>query len=189
MSHWYLLWALSALWLAFEIWLVLRDRAQGKGKGDRDRGSFYVNFLSLAVGITAAGVIGGTRWFLPWKWTSIAYWIGFAVMLVGLGLRIWAIVVLGKSFRTTVETHESQGVVTSGPYALIRHPSYSGLVAVSVGYGIAVQNWFSLIVAVLIPLVALLYRIHVEEAVLESSLGSQYTDYQKRTRKLIPWIW
>jgi len=51
------------------------------------------------------------------------------------------------------------------------------------------QNLLSLLVAVLLPLTALLYRIHVEEKVLVSSLGSEYVEYQKRTKRLIPWVW
>ena len=51
------------------------------------------------------------------------------------------------------------------------------------------QNWLSLIFAVGLPLVALLYRIRIEEQELVSSLGSDYERYQKETKKLIPWIW
>ncbi len=57
------------------------------------------------------------------------------------------------------------------------------------GYGIAVQNWLSLAFAVVLPLIALLYRIHIEESVLVSSLGSDYEKYQSETKKLVPWLW
>lgn len=57
------------------------------------------------------------------------------------------------------------------------------------GYGIALMNWLSLVIAVGFPLVALLYRIHVEEAALALSIGSGYKDYQSQTKKLIPWVW
>jgi len=189
MRYWYLLWALLAGWVAYEIWLVVRERTEGKGRKERDKGSFYLNFIALAVGMTAAGEIGGFRWLLPWRWTASAYWIGFAVMLLGLSLRVWSILVLGKSFRTTVETHDSQTVVSNGPYRIIRHPSYGGLILMSLGFGLAVQNWVSLIVAVALPLAALLYRIHVEEAVLAAALGSDYREYQQRTKKLVPFLW
>ena len=189
MSYWYFLWALTAAWVAFELWLIVRDRAQGKGTREKDRGSLYFNFLSIAVGMTAAGEISGKGLLLPWRWTAAGFWIGFAIMLLGLSFRIWSILVLGKSFRTTVETHENQAVVSSGPYRILRHPSYSGLVVMCLGYGLAVQNWLSLFIVVALPLAALLYRIHVEEAVLVAALGSPYREYQKRTKKLVPWIW
>ena len=110
-------------------------------------------------------------------------------MVLSLSLRIWAIATLGSSFRTTVETHQDQEVVRRGPYRLVRHPSYTGLLLTCLGYGVAVQNWLSLIFAIGLPLVAILYRIHVEEAELVSSLGSDYERYRKETKTLIPWIW
>ena len=181
---------LSAIWVAFEIWLVVRDRIQGKGKIGKDKGTLYYNFIAIAVGITSSGILAGyTKFYFPWGRISIVFWIGFAIMLLGLTLRIWAVAVLGKSFRTTVETHSNQKVEKSGPYRFIRHPSYSGLILMCFGYGIAVQNWLSLIIALGLPLVALLYRIHVEEAVLVTSLGSEYEEYKHHTKRLIPWIW
>ena len=57
------------------------------------------------------------------------------------------------------------------------------------GFGIALQNWLSLAFAIMLLLVALLYRIRIEEAVLVSSLGSNYEKYQRETKKLVPWVW
>ena len=182
--------SLAAVWVLFEIWLVARDRRQGKGKTEKDRGTLLYNFLSLIVGITAAGLISGySRLFFPGGRTTIVFMIGFVIIVFGLVLRIWAVWALGTSFRTTVETHENQKVKRDGPYRLTRHPSYSGLLLIACGYGIAVQNWLSFVVAIGLPLAALLYRIHVEEAFLVKSLGAEYQEYQKQTKRLIPWIW
>ena len=185
-----LLTIISIIWIAFEISLVIRDRIQGKGKTGRDRGSIFINFIAMFLGITVAGVLSGNSGFLfPGAWSNIVYFIGACIMVLGFGLRIWAIVILGSSFRTTVETHTGQGVVKSGPYKLVRHPSYTGLILMCMGFGIAVQNWLSLAFAVLLPLFALLYRIRIEEAALVSSLGPDYKEYQAETKKLVPWIW
>jgi len=185
-----LLTALTAIWVAFELWLMVRDKAEGKGKTAKDRGTRYYNFIAIAVGLTIAGVLSGkSAFFFPWGRSHSVFWVGFAIMLLSLCLRIWAIATLGSSFRTTVETHQNQKVVRKGPYKLVRHPSYTGLLFTCLGYGIAVQNWLSLLFAVVLPLIALLYRIHVEEAELIFSLGPDYKEYQKETNKLIPWIW
>jgi protein-S-isoprenylcysteine O-methyltransferase Ste14 len=185
-----LLTAVSAIWIAFEIWLMLRDRLHGRGKTKDDRGSRYFNLIAIAVGIMGAALTNGyLRFFFPGGRSDTVFAIGLAIMLLGLGLRIWAVVTLGASFRTTVETHDAQKVVRRGPYKLIRHPSYSGLLLMCCGYGIAVQNWLSLAIAVLLPLAALLYRIHIEEAAMVSSMGSDYSEYRKNTKKLLPWVW
>jgi protein-S-isoprenylcysteine O-methyltransferase Ste14 len=104
-------------------------------------------------------------------------------------LRYWSIYILGKYFRTTVEVEESQKIVQKGPYKWIRHPSYSGIILFCIGYGIAVQNWLSLIIAVSLPTIALLYRIKIEEEALVKGIGTEYEVYQKKTKKLIPGIW
>ncbi len=185
-----LLTTISIVWIVFEIFLVVRDRLQGKGKARNDRGTLYYNFIAIAVGMTVASVLeGNSKFFFPSRWSDTVFWIGLCIMLLGLGLRIWAVVTLGASFRTTVETHKDQQVVRSGPYRLVRHPSYTGLILMCFGFGIALQNWLSLAFAVILPLIALLYRIQIEEAVLASSLGSEYKKYQSETKKIVPWVW
>ena len=185
-----LLYFVSFIWIVFEAWLIFRDRIQGKGKVTNDRGSRYLNIAAIFLGITFASVLHGFHKFLfPGGSSDAGFFIGVAIFLVGFGLRVWAVAVLGKSFRTTVETHEDQRVVRSGPYRLLRHPSYSGLLLMCLGYGVAVQNLLSLAVAFLLPLAALLYRIRIEERALVSSLGPAYKQYQNETKKLLPWLW
>jgi len=182
--------AFCGLWIAFELWLMLRDRAQGKGKTVKDRGTRYYNFIAMIVGLTLAGILSGrSAFFFPWGRSYTVFWIGYAIMALSLAFRVWAIVTLGSSFRTTVETHKNQKVVRQGPYAVLRHPSYTGLLFTCAGFGIAVQNWLSFLLAVALPLVALLYRIRVEEEELVLALGAEYQEYQGKTKKLIPWLW
>ena len=181
---------IPAIWIAFEIWLVLRDKSRGKGKTPSDKGTRYFNFIAITIAIAMAAILNGIPGFVfPGGKTPVMFFVGIAIMLIGMALRYWAVATLGAAFRTTVETDQGQKVVSAGPYKLIRHPSYSGWLLACCGYGVAVQNWLSLLAAVLIPLAALLYRIHVEEAILVSALGPEYVEYQKRTKRLIPWIW
>jgi protein-S-isoprenylcysteine O-methyltransferase Ste14 len=185
-----LLIAISTILIVLEIGLVIRDNARGKGKTASDKGTRYFNFIAITVGIVAAVILNGVQKFVfPGGKTPVVFFVGIAIMLLGMVLRYWAVATLGAFFRTTIETDQDQKVVSSGPYRLIRHPSYCGWILVCLGYGIAVQNWLSVLVVVALPLGALLYRIQIEERVLASSLGSAYVEYQKKTKKLIPWIW
>jgi protein-S-isoprenylcysteine O-methyltransferase Ste14 len=185
-----LLLLIPAIWIALEIGLVIKDHSRGKGKTTSDKGTRYFNFVAITVGITAAAILNGVQKFVfPGGKTSTVFFIGIAIMLIGMALRYWAVITLGSSFRTTIETETGQKVISAGPYKLIRHPSYSGWLLICLGYGIAVQNWLSLITAVSLPLVALLYRIHAEENALISTLGSEYVEYQKHTKRLIPRVW
>jgi protein-S-isoprenylcysteine O-methyltransferase Ste14 len=181
---------IPTIWIAFEIGLVIRDNSRGKGKTASDKGTRCFNFVAITVGITVAAILNGIQKFVfPGGKTSTVFFVGIAIMLIGMALRYWAVITLGASFRTTIETERGQKVISAGPYKLIRHPSYSGWLLICLGYGIAVQNWLSLIVVVALPLAALLYRIHAEEKTLVSTLGIEYVEYQKRTKRLVPRVW
>jgi protein-S-isoprenylcysteine O-methyltransferase Ste14 len=110
-------------------------------------------------------------------------------MWLGLAIRVWAIAALGRAFRTTVEVDPAQAVVSTGPYRWVRHPSYTGLLLIVAGFGLAVGNWLALGVCAVLPLPALLRRIHIEEAELTDVLGDRYRAYQEQTKRLIPGVW
>src|ERR1700690_1974172 len=142
----------SILWIVFEILLVVRDQLQGKGKAGKDRGTLYYNVLAIALGMTVASVLNGnSKFFFHGHWSDTVFWIGLFIMWLGLGLRIWAVVTLGASFRTTVETHKDQQVIRRGPYRLVRPPSYTGLILMCFGFGISLQNWLSLAFSAMLP--------------------------------------
>jgi hypothetical protein len=83
---------LLVFWIAFEIWLVFRDRFKGKGKTGKDNGTRYFNFIALTVGLTVASIIRTNPiFFFPGGRSYSGYWIGIGIMLVGFGIRLWAI--------------------------------------------------------------------------------------------------
>jgi protein-S-isoprenylcysteine O-methyltransferase Ste14 len=112
-----------------------------------------------------------------------------AVMWLGLVVRTWAIGSLGRSFRTTVEVDQGQAVVAHGPYRWIRHPSYAGVLLITLGYGLALDNWIALALTTVVPAIAMLRRITVEERALVDMLGAPHTAYRARTHRLVPRVW
>jgi len=177
-------------WAAFEFWLLLRDRAARAGSTERDRGTRTMLVLAWLVAVATAELAAGT-----WRTRPVAAlgaWslpAGLAVMWAGVALRVWAVTVLGSAFRTTVQVDAGQVVVDRGPYRFVRHPSYTGLMIVAVGTGLALGSWLSLAALALLPLAALLRRIAVEEAALAEVLGQPYLTYTERTKRLVPGIW
>jgi protein-S-isoprenylcysteine O-methyltransferase Ste14 len=79
-------------------------------------------------------------------------------------------------------------VVESGPYRLIRHPSYTGALLALFGIALALTNWASLAAIILGNAVGFGYRVMVEERALSCALGQSYSVYMRRTRRLIPFI-
>jgi protein-S-isoprenylcysteine O-methyltransferase Ste14 len=115
--------------------------------------------------------------------------LGVSIIAAGAALRIWAVVTLGRFFKITVTIQPDHHVVDIGPYRHLRHPSYTGLLLIFAGVGIAFGNWLSVLALVAFPLAGILIRIRVEEAALTAALGESYAAYAARTDRLIPGVW
>ncbi len=180
----------AAVWALFEVYLLVRDRVRSKGRTDHDAGTraiirvvIYATFISgiaAAYKVPALAVTSGDGWALT---------VGVTLMWLGLIIRVWAVVSLGRAFRTTVEVDAEQMIVTTGPYRWVRHPAYTGLLILLAGFGLSLANWLSLAVFVALPTIAVLRRIKVEEAELTRVLGDRYKTYQIGTKHLIPGVW
>jgi protein-S-isoprenylcysteine O-methyltransferase len=116
-------------------------------------------------------------------------WAGVVLAAGGLGLRLWAPLVLGRFYTRTLRTADQQTVVDEGPYRLIRHPGYAGVLALWVGAALATTNLPVTLAVAVLMFAAYAYRIRVEEAMLVTTLGQAYVDYQGHTKRLIPFVY
>jgi protein-S-isoprenylcysteine O-methyltransferase Ste14 len=110
-------------------------------------------------------------------------------VLVALSFLIWFFVFKENSFGgSTVQTFEGQKVVSTGPYALVRHPMYFGVLVLIIGVPPALGSWWGLaLVALLTP--ALIWRILDEEKLLKKDLPG-YIEYTQKVRyRLVPYLW
>jgi len=177
-----------ACWVLLELTLRVRERLRGKGGRERDRATRVLIAVTLGAAIGGAIVVSRSlapSLRMPGDWRAL----GVVLMWLGLATRVWAIATLGRAFRTTVEVDPGQAVVSSGPYRWVRHPSYSGLLLIAAGLGLALDNWLSLAICLLVPLPAIVRRIDVEEAELTRVLGDAYREYRAETARLMPRIW
>jgi protein-S-isoprenylcysteine O-methyltransferase Ste14 len=177
-------------WLALEAGLIIRDRVRGKGGFARDRGTLWLNIVVITVALSAAGTLTAALKDSAWQFGSTGLSVAAPIIMwAGLAVRMWAIVVLGQSFRTTVEVDTGQQVVDRGPYRWVRHPSYTGILLLMVGLSLVYGNWPALAVLLVLPTGVLIHRIFVEEAVLTEVTGRAYTDYAAHTKRLVPGVW
>jgi protein-S-isoprenylcysteine O-methyltransferase Ste14 len=174
-------------WALLEASLRVRDRVRGKGGRGRDRATRAL--IAIMLGGAIGGGVAATSVAPSLRMPVASQVAGVLVMWLGLAIRIWAIAALGDAFRTTVEVDPDQSVVSTGPYKRIRHPSYTGLLLILAGFGLALGNWLALAACLLVPLPAILRRIQVEEAELTRVLGDAYRGYQTGTTRLIPRVW
>jgi protein-S-isoprenylcysteine O-methyltransferase Ste14 len=146
------------------------------------RAMFFAGILLLPIGraVAPGAVIGGGGWLFA---------VGVAVGWLGLLLRWWSFVTLGKYFTVVVTTSEDQPVVERGPYRVLRHPSYTGLLLAFAGGGLIVGNWVSAVAAVGLILIALIYRLRIEERALAAVLGDRYRQFAATRARLIPYVW
>lgn len=186
-----LAWALT--WGSLLLLRFLESRSgsfvkSSSGGGSRDRSLLAIAVLvwgSFAAAILAAvenvATIGGPRW-----WPLL---VGTGLIWVGLGLRIWSIRTLGRFFALTVVIQEDHRVVDSGPYRLLRHPSYLGMIVAMTGLGLTIGDWLSVALMLLGTTTAFVIRITVEERALLRSLGEEYAAYAGRRARLIPGVY
>ena len=151
----------------------------------KNRGSNALVLFSWIVALIVAQLFAKFDLAILPSW---AFYLGIVLMLAGIVVRQWSIAVLGRFFSGVIGVQEGQKVVESGPYRLVRHPSYSGALLIMVGIGLAFQSWGAALVIIPIFAVCYGYRMFVEERVLVANLGNSYTEYMKRTKRVIPFL-
>jgi len=178
------------IWRVMEVGVDIRTLKRLRaGARRQDKGSHVVLIvliafgvclgLLLAVKVPAAAITSAIVFF---------FWLGILLIYAGIALRLYAIIVLGAFFTTTVAVAIEQTVIEAGPYRLIRHPSYTGLLLILLGFGLSLTNWLSLLVIMGCALIGFSYRIRVEERALQEQLGQHYQEYMRRTKRLIPFV-
>jgi protein-S-isoprenylcysteine O-methyltransferase Ste14 len=176
-------------WVASEVVIAVATRTGRSGGKVRDRGSQLILWMAIVVSLTAcewvrrimpANIFGGAAWL---KTASVV------ALVTALAIRWTAVFTLGKSFSANVAIRQSQKLMRSGLYRMVRHPSYLGLLMVFVAIGIHSRNWTSFVVAIVPTTAALIYRIQVEETVLREAFGEEYARYSRMTKRLVPGVY
>jgi protein-S-isoprenylcysteine O-methyltransferase Ste14 len=187
-----LVWGAVAVGIAGEILATYAGRVGGSGKAvaSSDRGTKHVVVAGVFLALMAAWLIGN---YAPSTVAGADTWpvlvAGVAFILVGSGLRVWAVATLGRFFRREVTILEGQAIVRRGPYRLIRHPAYLGTIIVVFGLGLAIGGWIGAVVAAAVAVAGHVPRIRVEEAALADAFADHYRDYAEATARLVPGVW
>lgn len=178
--------AAQAAWFVSEVRIGRRHRPAASSTAGRRSG--------VAVGIGLVAVyIGGPLVSLTVTSATIAtgapvcFVAGLAIAAAGQGFRLRAVRELGASFTFELQTVAGQRVVDTGPYARIRHPSYTGALICALGFTVAYTNWLAPL-TVLTLVAAYVVRIPAEERMLVDALGDPYRRYIARTWRLIPHV-
>jgi len=148
-----------------------------------DSGSYVVIFIAIFLEISLSIYF---RMQNIGTLTGLFQWLGLFLMVAGAAFRQWALIHLGRFFSRTVQIESEHKVITSGPYQWIRHPAYTGMIAVYTGLSMAIGTWLGTLTAFIVVAASLLYRIRVEEQALLAALGNEYREYRQQTWQLFP---
>ena len=183
-------WLFPALWTAwaFYWWLSSRDVKQ-----TARREPFVSRVLHLGPMVFAAMILASPGLGIPGlsarivPWAPWVFWLGVAVTGGGLAFAVWARRTIGRNWSAIVTLKQDHELVTSGPYALVRHPIYTGLLLGFLGWAIAVDRWRGPL-AVLIVFLALLRKYRLEERWMRERFGAAYDTYRARVKALVPFL-
>ena len=160
----------------------LGRRARRSG-GDRapvvaNVASFALFFVSLFA--FSGGVAGPTPLLLASSGSLLA--------LAGAALVLRSRAELGAAWSLVPDADQRTGIVTTGPYRLVRHPIYLGLSMLAVGQALAFGSWPALIIVLFACVPTFAWRARAEEKLLTRIFGDRYADYRRRTRMIIPYV-
>ena len=176
------------IWCASEILLNGLMRSNSNDKKGQDKGSLRFMWIMIVLAIFS-GILFTTQLDFSISRYLLLPYIGLAIIIVGMIIRFISIWTLGKLFTVDVTIRSDHKIKQDGFYRFIRHPSYSGSLLSFIGFGISLNNWLALISVTTLILIALIYRIRIEEKVLIGQFGAEYLDYKNRTYRIIPWVY
>lgn len=181
--------ALTTVWLVGEILIALFTTTRPAKGNIQDRGTQIIIWVVIVASfkiddwmhrLVPIDMPGSYSWLRP---------VAFGILILGLGVRVVAIITLGRAFSANVATRTGQRLQRSGLYSLVRHPSYLGLELILLAFALHSRTWACFAVVLVPPTLAVLYRIHVEETALRLAFGAEYEDYSRSTKRLIPGVY
>jgi protein-S-isoprenylcysteine O-methyltransferase Ste14 len=178
------------IWIAFFLYWRVRAR-HTKATQRLEPAAFPI--VRFVVFLSAIALVLLPRIPLPWLYRSFLpsgrwpFFLGAVLTSAGLLFAVWARQVLGANWSLSVAIKQDHQLIVNGPYALVRHPIYTGLITGSLGSAIALAQVRGLIAFALVSLV-LWAKLRTEEEWMRGQFGASYDVYSSRVAALVPFI-
>ena len=175
--------AVGVVWAAFWLyWLVAAvSMKRGRIPWSRELGIRAVLAVAVIVlmrsGVFRDGALNTDAWLAA---------VGLALLALGLGFAVWARLHIGRNWGVPMTQKVEPELVTSGPYRLVRHPIYSGILVAGIGTAVALDTGW--LVAVGLAAIYFVYSATVEERFLTGQFPDAYPAYKRSTNMLVPFI-
>ena len=170
-------------WALFWIYWLVAARSMKRGRRPWSH-ELWIRVVVIAVAIAVVRLgrfrghgIDTNPWLVA---------LGLVLFAAGLAFAVWARLAIGRNWGTPMTEKDEPELVTSGPYRLVRHPIYSGILLAAAGTAVAL-SWPWLVLVALIG-IYFAYSAAVEERFLEQQFPEQYAAYERRTKMLVPFV-
>jgi protein-S-isoprenylcysteine O-methyltransferase Ste14 len=187
---WFYEWFFPAVWIVFLTYWQIKA---GNTKTTQRLEPVASRILRVFIFLIAISLLWTTRIPLPWLYFQLwpaglwPFWLGVAVTIAGLLFAVWAREHLGRNWSRSVTIKQGHELITTGPYAVVRHPIYTGILGGFLGMAITISQVRGFIVVVLIFLV-FWFKFRMEEEFMRSQFGETYATYARKTAALVPYV-
>jgi protein-S-isoprenylcysteine O-methyltransferase Ste14 len=181
---------LLALWLG---WLAYWLLAAWDVKPVRRKESSATRLLTMVLTLPVVVLFAAPGSWLPWLSgrflpdTTLVYALGLAIVIAGLAFAVWARLYLGRNWSGTVTVKDDHTLICGGPYAIVRHPIYTGLLVAILGTAIVFGEWRGLIAFCFLT-AAYLLKSRREERFMAESFPDAYPGYRAQVPALVPFL-
>jgi protein-S-isoprenylcysteine O-methyltransferase Ste14 len=178
------------VWAFLPEWKVVRGGFEGvKSADSKDSGSLRVLLGGMWIVLLISYPLAFVKsWMFPARAQLPLYAAGVTLILLGSLLRRYCFRTLGEYFTGDVRARADQPVICTGPYTLIRHPSYTAGMMMFIGIGLALGSWVSFALLTIGSIATYWYRVSIEERALADTIGEPYREFMKERKRFIPYV-
>jgi protein-S-isoprenylcysteine O-methyltransferase Ste14 len=182
-------WLIQALWIAWLIYWIAAAYGTKKTRRSETLALGVSHWTPFWLGIVLLSLprMGWMGWLtvriVPWS--EPVFWIGVALVVAGMGFAVWARLTLGRNWSGVVTLKDDHTLIRGGPYGMVRHPIYTGLLLAILGSAVTGGEWRYFIGLALIA-ASFLRKLTIEERWLAEQFPSDYALYRKEVPALLP---
>lgn len=152
-----------------------------------DRFSVVLILLMSLVSVVVP-IVDWAYFSSDWNSVSMLTIVGACMIIAGISFRAWAVHSLGKYFTATVQIKADHRLIKTGPYRIVRHPSYTGAFMAIIAGGVILGSLTGFIISCMAMIIAYYVRIGIEEKELIARFGDDYLAYKRDTKMMIPYV-
>jgi protein-S-isoprenylcysteine O-methyltransferase Ste14 len=178
------------IWAFMPEWRIVTGGVRSVRSGEsKDSGSLKVMLGGMWIALLVAYPLAFVRsWMFQPRLRLPLFAVGVSLILLGSLLRRYCFRTLGEYFTGDVRARSDQPVIQTGPYRLVRHPSYTAGMMMFTGIGLALGSWASFLLLLAGSASTYWYRVTIEERALAETIGEPYRDFMKTRKRFIPYL-